>query len=161
MVHGLLKKNDTVCLDEFICALNEVEISLNEADYQMLFAFFQQNWNQPRIDWREFAECIRGELSEARLEVIRKAYEKLDTSGTSNVCLDDIARCVNVRGNRDTTNGSRSDEQHYKTFMGLWGLDFADAKVSFDHFASFFNNVSVAFASDEEFCKMMTECWGL
>ena len=120
MVHGLLKKNDTVCLDEFICALNELEISLNEADYQMLFAFFQQNWNQPRIDWREFAECIRGELSEARLEVIRKAYEKLDTSGTSNVCLDDIARCVNVRGNRDTTNGSRSDEQHYKTFMGLW-----------------------------------------
>lgn len=150
-----------MCLDEFCAALNELEISLSEADYQMLFSYFQQNWNQARIDWREFAECIRGELSEARFEVIKKAYAKLDSTGTSNVCLDDIARCINVNANRDITNGSRSAEQHYRTFMGLWGLDFADAKVSFDHFASFFNNVSVAYASDDEFCKMMTESWGL
>jgi len=93
--------------------------------------------------------------------VIRNAYAKLDNNGTSNVCLDDIARCISVSGNRDTTNGLRTAEQHYRTFMGLWGLDFADAKVTFDHFASFFNNVSVAYASDEEFVKMMTECWSL
>jgi hypothetical protein len=45
--------------------------------------------------------------------------------------------------------------------MGLWGLNYADAKVSFEHFASFFNNVSVAYGSDQEFCKMMVELWGL
>lgn len=155
-----MKKNDTVCLDEFVAALNELEISLSEADYQMLFSHFQKNWNQARIDWREFAEVIRGELSETRFQAIKSAYAKLDSTGTSNVSLDDIARCVNVSANRDITNGSRSAEQFYRTFMGLWGLNYADAKVSFEHFASFFNNVSVAYGSDQEFCKMMVELWG-
>jgi len=40
MIHGLLKKNDTICLDEFILALTELELSFNEAEFQMLFANF-------------------------------------------------------------------------------------------------------------------------
>lgn len=65
--------------------------------------------------------------------MIRKAYAKMDPASVSNVCLDDIAKCYDVRGNRDTA-GARTQEQHYTTFMGLWNLGFADAQVSYDMF---------------------------
>ncbi len=45
--------------------------------------------------------------------------------------------------------------------MGLWGLEFAEAKVTFDHFTNFFENVSVGYESDRDFEQMMTICWGL
>jgi hypothetical protein len=86
---------------------------------------------------------------------------KLDTKGDASVILDDIARTYDVRGNRDTTNGLRTQEQHYRTFMGLWGHNVADAKVSFEDFVAYYENVSVAYATDAEFSEMITACWGL
>lgn len=68
-----------------------------------------------------------GTISAARADVIRAAYAKIDVNGTSNVTLDDIAKAYDVRGNRDTTTGIRTQEQHYTTFMGVWGLGFADS----------------------------------
>lgn len=108
MIHALLKRNDRIGLDEFVWALNELELSLSEAEYRQLFAHFQKNWNEPKIDWSEFVNTIRGELSQTRLDAIRRAYSKLDVQGVSNVTLDDIARSYDVRGNRDTTSGVRS-----------------------------------------------------
>lgn len=45
MIHGLTKCNDMIGLDEFVAALTALELSLNEAEYQKLFAHFQKNWN--------------------------------------------------------------------------------------------------------------------
>jgi hypothetical protein len=42
------------------------------------------------------------------------------------VTLDDIARTYNVSGARDVIKGQRTEEQHYQTFMGLWGAMDAD-----------------------------------
>jgi len=33
--------------------------------------------------------------------------------------------------------------------------------VTFDMFKAYFDNVSTAYASDDEFCEMMKKCWGL
>jgi len=34
MIHALLKRNDRIGLDEFVWALNELELSLSEAEYR-------------------------------------------------------------------------------------------------------------------------------
>lgn len=78
--------------------------------------------------------CIRGELAPTRAEAIRKAFAKLDSEGTNSVCLDDIAKHYNVTGSRDCQSEVRSQEQHYATFMGLWGTNDAAAKVSYEQF---------------------------
>jgi len=65
-------------------------------------------------------------LNDARCEVIRAAYMKLDPESVSKVTLDDIARTYNVCGARDVVKGQRTEEQHYQTFMGLWGGADAD-----------------------------------
>lgn len=86
---------------------------------------------------------------------------KLDVNGDASVRLDDIARNYDVRGSRDTTRGLRTQEQHYRTFMGLWGHNVADARVSFEDFVAYYENISVAYATDAEFSEMMTACWAL
>jgi hypothetical protein len=45
--------------------------------------------------------------------------------------------------------------------MGLWGHNVADARVSFEDFVAYYENVSVAYATDAEFSEMTTACWGL
>jgi Ca2+-binding EF-hand superfamily protein len=121
MIHFLIKKNDMIGLDELAQAIQQLEITMNESDYHKLFSHYQKNWNQPKIDWREFAENLRSDLTEARNESIRAAYQKLDPESISKVTLDDIARTYNVCGARDVAQGQRTEEQHYNTFMGLWG----------------------------------------
>lgn len=71
-------------------------------------------------------ENLREVLTEPRREAIRKAYEKLDPEQTSKVTIDDVAKNYCVDGARDVVKGDRTQEQHYQTFMGLWGLAGAD-----------------------------------
>lgn len=126
MIHGLIKKNDQIGVDELVWAIQQLEITMNESDYHRLFSHYQKNWNQPKIDWREFAENLRCDLTEARQEAIRAAFAKLDPQSINKVTLDDIARTYNVSGARDVIKGQRTEEQHYQTFMGLWGAMDAD-----------------------------------
>jgi hypothetical protein len=126
MIHGLTKRNDMIGLDELVWALHQLELVLNETDYHKLFCHYQKNWNQPKINWREFAEHIRVELSEAREAAIRKAYEKLDPDQTSKVTIDHLAKAYCVDGARDVIKGDRTAEQHYGTFMGLWNCQSAE-----------------------------------
>lgn len=58
-------------------------------------------------------------------------------------------------GARDVLKGERTEEQHYSTFMGLWGMQDANQQVTFDMFQGYFDNVSSAYGDDEEFCAMM------
>ena len=157
----LAKKNPVLGLDEFVKALNFLGVSFSETDYRALFAHFQANWNEAKIDWSAFVHSIYTEMSDGRREIVRKAYEKMDTAGTGDVTLDCVARSYNPEGNRDVSSGNCSAADHYNAFMGLWGLDFQDARVSFDTFMLFWENISPAFESDDDFVQMMTKCFGL
>lgn len=161
MVHMLITKNDLIGLDELVLAIQQLDLVLNETDYHVLFSSYQKNWNQPKIEWRRFAEHLRQELTEKRSQVIRDAYTKLDPEQTSKVCLDTIAKSYNVAGAREVAQGQRSEDQHYHTFMDLWCLTHPDDQVSFDMFHHYFDNVSSAYATDDEFVAMMKTCWGL
>lgn len=120
MVNFLCRRNDFIGLDELVAALQMLNLEVTEQDYHKLFAHYQKNWNQPKIDWRKLAENLRCELTQARKDCIRAAYQKLDPEGTSKVTIDDIAKCYCVDGAREVQNGSWTAEQHYNTFMSLW-----------------------------------------
>lgn len=110
MIQGLTRRNDYIGLDELVWALEQVELRMSETDNHKLFSHYQKNWNQPKIDWREFAENLRRDLTDRRCEAIRKAYTKLDPEQTSKVTIDDVAKTYNVQGARDVVNGHRSEE---------------------------------------------------
>lgn len=161
MIHFLCKRNDMIGLDELVQALQMLDLQMTEQDYHKLFAHYQKNWNQPKIEWRQVAENLRVEMTDARQKCIREAYTKLDPQETSKVTIDDIAKNYCVDGARDVQNGMRTAEQHYNTFMGLWGCSSAEDQVTFDQFRAFFDNISSSYATDDEFCAMMKKCWSL
>lgn len=113
MCFGLCHKNDFIGVDELVWALHQLELVLNESDYNNLFAHYQKNWNQPKIEWRLFAENLRAEMTEAREAAIRSAYNQLDPEQTSKVALDDVAKLYNVTGAREVASGNHTEEQHY------------------------------------------------
>jgi len=45
MIHGLIKKNDQIGLDELVWAISQLEITMNESDYHRIFSHYQKNWN--------------------------------------------------------------------------------------------------------------------
>lgn len=165
MVHTLRtidnNRHQRISLDEFVWALNELSFpTLAESEYKAFFNLFDRQ-NEGKIDWNDLVNSLRETLEGERLDAVRKAYAKMDATGKQGVTLDDIALVYDVRGSRDCASGYQTQDQHYKTFMALWGLIYRDAKVSFNQFVEYYTNVSPAYETDSAFVEMMTACWGL
>jgi len=63
---------------------------------------------------------LRGDLSPARVGMIRQAYDKLDVNKDGKVTLDDVARLYDVSMHPDVIQKKMTPEQAYRQFMSLW-----------------------------------------
>lgn len=61
------------------------------------------------VNFNEFLRTLKGNLSPARVDVVKKAYEKLDVNKDGSVKLDDIAKTFDASNLREVTEGRRSE----------------------------------------------------
>lgn len=59
-------------------------------------------------------------MSDYRMSLIRKAYNKLDVNGDGLVKLDDIAKLFDVSKHPDVLQRRKTPMEIYKEFMSLW-----------------------------------------
>jgi Ca2+-binding EF-hand superfamily protein len=57
------------------------------------------------LDVHEFAAALRGHMSQARIDVVNQAYDKLDVDGNERVTVDHIARNFRVDKHPDVAVG--------------------------------------------------------
>lgn len=59
-------------------------------------------------------------MSETRMEMVKKAYAKLDVNGDGCVRLDDIAKLFDASCHPDVISGKKHESDLYMEFMSLW-----------------------------------------
>ena len=59
-------------------------------------------------------------MSEARLAMVKKAYEKLDVNKDGTVRLDDIAQLFDASRAPIVVSGKKSEQDLYMEFMSQW-----------------------------------------
>ena len=135
---------------EVLNGFSQFGVHLSDEHYDTLLAHFDKD-KSGTLNYDEFLRAMRGDLNEARLGWIRKAYEKLDVTKDGKVTLEDVARLYDVSHHPDVVEGKKTEEQAYKEFMSLWDTQVADGIVTFDEFCDYYRDISASIDTDEYF----------
>ena len=102
--------NNTKTLDreEFRKALRDFKIDVPDDQIIVVFNAFDLN-RDGTIDYDEFLRIIRGDLSQARLSLVKKAFQKLDRDGSGVVEIDDIRDVYNASKHPDVISGKKTE----------------------------------------------------
>lgn len=61
------------------------------------------------VNFNEFLRTLKGNLSPARVDIVKKAYDKLDVNKDGMVKLDDIAKTFDASQVQEVLEGKRSE----------------------------------------------------
>lgn len=90
-VFRIIDNDDSKSLsyDEFLKAMNDFKIDINQEDIPPLFAYFDTN-QDGSINYEEFMRAVLGEMNEFRQNVVKKIFARLDVNGDGFISIDDI-----------------------------------------------------------------------
>jgi Ca2+-binding EF-hand superfamily protein len=73
-----------------------------------LFDIFDDN-KDGTLDYDEFLYKIRGEISDARMAAVEKAFDKMDQDGTGIVDINVVKASYDAKNHPDVLNGKRTE----------------------------------------------------
>jgi len=104
---GMDEKGDgRLDVDDFRWGFIDFGIQMSKEESQDVLKAFDKDGNGV-VDFNEFLVALKGDLSEARKEVIAAAYKKLDVTGDGKVTLDDVAKLYDASEHPDVKSGKR------------------------------------------------------
>ena len=117
-VFKIIDDNNSKSLDreEFRKAIRDFKIEVPDEHITIVFNAFDIN-RDGTIDYDEFLRIIRGELSPARLALVRKAYAKLDRDGSGVVDINDIRGLYTAHKHPDVMAGKKTEDQVLNEFL--------------------------------------------
>ena len=95
------------------------------------------------------------------MEIVKKAYAKLDVNGDGSVRLDDIAQLFDASQHPDVLSGKKEESDVYMEFMSLWDTQVKDGIITFEEFSGYYKDISCSVESDAQFQDIMNEAWKL
>ena len=104
---------------------------------------------------------MQGSISDERIAIVKKAYDKMDVNKDGCVRLDDIAKLFDASQHPDVQSGKKDEQDLYMEFMSLFDTQVQDGIVSWEEFLGYYRDISCSVASDKDFEAMMNEAWKL
>lgn len=156
---------------EFKKGLSDFGIRYDDpADYRKAFEIFDED-GSGTIDFDEFIRKLRPPLSNLRIGLIRKAFQKLDTDQSGVLTYQDLEKTYDVRKHPKYMHGEWSKEDVLKSFLKTFEKGGnEDGEVTWDEFLNYYSGVSASVdnvtekgtgKSDAYFSLMMKQAWGI
>lgn len=113
------------------------------------------------ISYEEFLSGMREELSDRRLNMVKKAFIMLDKDGSGKVTVSDISGIYDVSMNPEFLEGRKTKDEILAEFLnnfdGARGNN--DGIVTWEEWCDYYGDLSMCTPSDEYFVKMMESTW--
>ena len=113
------------------------------------------------ISYDEFISGLRDELSERRLNMVKKAFMMMDKDGSGVLTVSDIAGIYDVSQNAEFLEGRKTKDEILMEFLnnfdGARGNN--DGKVTWDEWIDYYTDLSMSTPSEEYFVAMMESTW--
>ena len=100
-------------------------------------------------------------MNATRIEVVDKAYGKMDANGDGHVTMDDVRKEYNVDSHPKFISGEMTADQIFASFMGRMGDADGDGNISKQEWYDYYNGISASVDNDEEFVLIITNAWKL
>ena len=115
------------------------------------------------ISYEEFLRGMRDELSARKLEMVEQAFKMLDKDGSGVVEGKDIAHLYDVSHHKEFIEGTKTKDEIINEFLnsfdGMEGNN--DGKITKKEFVDYYTDLAVSCPTEEYFCVMMEQTWGL
>lgn len=113
------------------------------------------------ISYDEFLSGLKDELSERRVNMVKKAFMLLDKDGSGKVTVSDIVGIYDVSMNPEFLEGRKTRDEILGEFLnnfdGPRGNN--DGTLTWEEFYDYYSDLSMSTPSDEYFVRMMESTW--
>ena len=145
---------------EFEQALAAFGLFPKKVEIQALMKFYDVD-SDGNITYDEFLSGLRDELSERRLNMVKKAFVMLDKDGSGKLTTSDIAGIYDVSMNAEFLEGKKTKDEILTEFLnnfdGPRGNN--DGVVTWDEWKDYYSDLSMSTPSEEYFVRMMESTW--
>jgi len=146
-------------LAEFENGLADTGMNLSKDDIEILFNTFDRD-GSGTIHYDEFLRSIRPPLNNNRLNVIDKAFAKLDKTGDGKVAMEDLKMAYNVQAHPEYQNGQKTQNELLQSFLAKFEAGGSiDGILTKEEFTDYYAGISASVDDDMYFDLMMRQAW--
>ena len=98
-------------------------------------------------------------MSDFRLGIVKKCFDKLDKNGNGELEVADIKGTYDPSRHPDVLSEFLDTFEYHFSLLNMNRT--RDAKVTFEEFVEYYNNISMSIPDDEYFETMMTNAYNL
>ncbi|XP_037919475.1 calcyphosin-like protein isoform X2 [Hermetia illucens] len=153
--------NKSLNLEEFVKGLRDTGLECSDEEGEEIFKRFDLD-DSGSINMNEFLLALRPPMSQSRLNIIDKAFEKLDKTGDGVITVDDLKNVYSVKSNPAYTSGDLTEDQILTMFLANFeDGGTVDGKVTKEEFVNYYSGVSASIDNDAYFDLMMRQSYKL
>jgi len=132
-------------------------IKMSKQELLAVMAEFDKDGNR-RINLEEFMVCIRGNLSKPRMKAVETAFGEMDSDKSGECSMHEVSACYDPRTHPEVMAGKLTREEAHQQFIDAMDKDHSGT-ITKQEFVTFFKDISLAMASDEDFVKFVRGMW--
>jgi len=152
---------------EFAKACRDFKTGISDENVPILFNMFDTN-RDGTLSIDEFIYAIRGDMNDARVKMVEKAFQCVDKDGSGILDIEDIKGTYNASKHPDVLAGKKTEDnvlvEFLQTFEAHHNLKEGgenDGRVTVEEFIEYYKNISCSIDDDSYFSLMMNNSWNI
>lgn len=152
--------NKKLDCQEFEQALGAFGIFPKKVEIQALMKYYDVD-QDGNISYDEFLRGLKDELTERRVNMVKKAFAMLDKDQSGVITISDIQNIYDVSMNPEFLEGRKTKDEILTEFLGNFegARGNGDGRVTWAEFYDYYSDLSMSTPSDEYFVRMMESSW--
>lgn len=155
-----MNHNKKLDMSEFEQGLAAFGIFLKKVELQALMKFYDVD-HDGNISYDEFLSGLKEDLTDRRLNMVKKAFYMLDKDGSGKISVGDIEGIYDVSMNPEFLEGRKTKNEILSEFLnnfdGARGNN--DGIVTWEEWYDYYGDLSMNTPSEEYFVRMMETVW--
>lgn len=144
--------------DEVKFGLLDFGLDFSDSKMELVLDAFDRN-GDGNINYDEFLRGLRGKMNKKRRELVLMAFDVVDKDGSGMLTVEDLAECYDTSLHPDVVDGSATQEEVLREFMGQWDTLKRDGIVTKEEFLDSYGDVSASIDNDDYFELMIRNAW--
>lgn len=153
--------NKALSREELAEGIRDYGVHLTADELNELFLQFDTD-GTGNINFDEFLIHLRPPMSQSRIDIIKKAFQKMDRTGDGHVTMEDLKDVYNYKEHPKFKSGEFTKAQVFQQFMNTFQTGknaVVDEKITFEEFLNYYAGVSASIDNDAYFDLMMRQAW--